>query len=267
VSRPGSRLQARWKALGTSGAGGCRLIAIWLHELGPRFEGVLLQSMRLAPDQGQVGARFAEPDRGIIGPVQRKAGRERRRRAPVIAFSGPSGSGKTRLLTRLVPVLVRRGLRVGALKHSGHRHGFDRRGKDSERIAAAGALAVVVEGPASLAYFGPPVGGAVEMARLLPPVDVVVAEGFKSDRIWRVEVHRRAIDHRFLCARDRRVVAVVTDEPAPRPIPAFSPREVEQLADFLCRRFRLGRGSPERRRRQRRRAAAPSMRTDVHPLS
>jgi molybdopterin-guanine dinucleotide biosynthesis protein MobB len=183
-----------------------------------------------------------------MSPVE-KAGRGRHRKAPIVAFSGPSGSGKTRLLTRLVPALVRRGLRVGALKHSGHPHGFDRQGKDSERIVGAGALAVVVEGPTALAYFGPPVGGALAMARLLPPVDVVVAEGFKSDRIWRVEVHRRATGRQFLCARDRRVVAVVTDEPPPRPIPAFSPEEIEELVDFLCRRFRLGRAPGGRRRR------------------
>jgi molybdopterin-guanine dinucleotide biosynthesis protein B len=171
--------------------------------------------------------------------------------APIIGFSGPSGSGKTRLLARLVPALVRRGLRVGALKHTGHPHGFDRRGKDSERLVRAGAVAVAIEGPAALAYFGPPAGGARAMARLLPPVDVIVAEGFRSERLWRVELHRRTIDPEFLCARDRRIVAVVTDEPPPRRIPSFAPGDVDALADFLCLRFRLVRAVriPRRRRR------------------
>jgi molybdopterin-guanine dinucleotide biosynthesis adapter protein len=168
------------------------------------------------------------------------AGR-RRRRIPIVGFSGPSGSGKTRLLVRLIPALVRRGLRVGALKHSGHQHGFDRRGKDSERMARAGAVAVAVEGPTAIAYFGPPVGGHEAMARLLPPADIIVAEGFRSGRLWRVEVHRKAVDRGFLCARDRRIVAVVTDEPPPREVPTFSPGDVERLADFLCQRFCVGR--------------------------
>jgi len=178
------------------------------------------------------------------------APRRRRRLAPIVGFSGPSGSGKTRLLVRLVPALVRRGLRVGALKHSGHPHGFDRFGKDSERIARAGAVAVAVEGPSALAYFGPPVGGSRAMARLLPPVDLIVAEGFKSERLWRVELHRRTIGREFLCARDRRILAVVTDEPPPRRIPSFSPGDVEELADFLCRRFRLGRATRAKRSRR-----------------
>lgn len=161
-----------------------------------------------------------------------------------MAVSGPSGAGKTRLLVRLLAALRRRGLRVGAIKHSGHRHSFDRPGTDSDRLAKAGAVAVAVQGPAGLAYFGPPVAGARTLARLLPPADLVLAEGFKSEPLPRIEVHRRAVSPEFLCARDRRVVAVVGDEAPPRPIASFTSGEVEALADFLCARFRL----PRRRR-------------------
>jgi molybdopterin-guanine dinucleotide biosynthesis protein B len=162
---------------------------------------------------------------------------------PIVAFSGPSGAGKTTLLERLVAELVRRGLAVSALKHSGHPHPFDVPGKDSDRLRRAGAQAVAVQGSRQLAWFGPPFpGGARALARLLPPADVVVAEGFKSERLPRVEVHRREAGRAFLCARDRSVIAVVTDEAPPRRLPAFAPGEVERLADFLVERFRLGRG-------------------------
>jgi molybdopterin-guanine dinucleotide biosynthesis adapter protein len=179
----------------------------------------------------------------------------RRRLIPIVVFSGPSGAGKTRLLTRLVPALRRRGLRVGALKHAGHPHSFDRRGKDSERLVRAGAAAVAVGGPGGVAYFGPPAAGARALARLLPPVDLVVAEGFKSEALPRVEVHRREAGTEFLCARDRRVMAVVTDEVPPRQLPTFRADEVEALADFLCRRLRIGS------------RAALSGQTDRRPLS
>ncbi len=163
-------------------------------------------------------------------------------RPAIVAFSGPSGSGKTRLLVRLLPALVRRGLRVAALKHSGHPHSFDVPGKDTDRLRRAGALAVAVEGPAGAAWFGPPPGGARAMARLLPAVDLVVAEGFKAERLPRVEVHARKASREFLCAHDRRVVAVVSDEAPPRDLPCFAHGQVEALADFLCRRFGLAAG-------------------------
>ena len=164
----------------------------------------------------------------------------RRRPAPVVAFSGPSGSGKTTLLVALVRELRRRGLRVAAIKHSGHPHGFDVPGKDSDLLLRAGAASVAVQGPRQLAVFGPPrPGGARALARLLPPVDLVVVEGWKEERLPRIEVHRRAVGRAFACARSRSFIAVVTDEPPPRALPTFSPGDVGGLADFLCDRFGL----------------------------
>jgi|OpeIllAssembly_1097287.scaffolds.fasta_scaffold1117396_1 molybdopterin-guanine dinucleotide biosynthesis protein B len=173
----------------------------------------------------------------------------RRRLTPVVAFSGHSGAGKTTLLERLLPALARRGIRAGALKHSGHPHAFDVPGKDSDRLRRAGAVAVAVQGPAGLAWFGPPLrGGARALARLLPPCDLVLAEGFKSERLPRVEVHRAAVGGPFLCARDRGVVAVVSDVPPPRRLPTFHPDDVEAIADFLAGRLRRsGRRAPSRR--------------------
>jgi molybdopterin-guanine dinucleotide biosynthesis protein B len=154
---------------------------------------------------------------------------------PIVAFSGASGAGKTTLLVKLIPALVARGLTVAALKRSGHPHPLDRPGKDSARLKRAGAVAVAVQGPLELAYFGPPVGGVRALARLLPGADLVVAEGFKDEPVPRVEVHRSSIDRTFLCARDRRVIAVVSDVRPPRAVPWFTPREVDALAELLCR--------------------------------
>jgi molybdopterin-guanine dinucleotide biosynthesis adapter protein len=170
---------------------------------------------------------------------------------PIVAVSGSSGVGKTRLLARLIPALVARGLRVGALKHTSHDHPFDRRGKDTEVLRRAGAIAAAIDGPRGLAYFGPPARSVRALARLLPPVDVIVAEGFKHEPLPRVEVHRRTVSREFLCASDRRVLAVVTDEPPPRPVPAFEADDVEALADLLCARLRLARGKPRPRERLR----------------
>lgn len=167
------------------------------------------------------------------------AARRRRRLTPIVAFSGPSGVGKTRLLRRLVAELVRRGLRVGIVKHSGHAHPFDRRGKDTEVLRRAGAVAAAIEGPAGMACFGPPTGSARALARLLPQVDLVLAEGWRREPLPRVEVHRRRVSPEFLCASDRRIFAVVSDEPPPRRVATFGASDVGPLADLLCARFDL----------------------------
>jgi len=169
-----------------------------------------------------------------------KATDARRRPVPMVAFSGPSGAGKTTVLVALVKELRARGLRVAAIKHSGHPHGFDVPGKDSDLLLRAGAVSVAVQGPAQLAIFGAPrPGGARGLARLLPPVDLVLVEGWKEERLPRVEVHRRAVSREFACARSRGFIAVVSDEPPPRALPTFAPGAVGALADFLCERLGL----------------------------
>ena len=185
----------------------------------------------------------------------------RTRRPPVVAVSGPSGSGKTHLLVRLIPALARRGVRVAVLKHTRHAHPFDGPGKDTEVVRRAGAVAAAIEGPAGMAYFGPPAGGIRALARVLPPVELVLAEGFRDEPVPRVEIHRRSVAREFLCARDRRVFAIVTDEPPPRPIQAFTSRDVAALAALLCDRF--GVGVPSRRKgRLRVRPGVSTLRAD-----
>jgi molybdopterin-guanine dinucleotide biosynthesis protein B len=159
---------------------------------------------------------------------------------PIVAVSGPSGSGKTRLLARLIPALARRGVTVAVLKHTRHLHPFDRAGKDTDVLRRAGAVAAAIEGPSGMALFGPPAGGLRALARMLPRVHLVLAEGFRREAVPRLEVHRRSVSRAFLCSRDRRVFAIVTDEPPPGPIRAFSADEIEPVAEFLCARFGLG---------------------------
>ncbi len=182
---------------------------------------------------------------------RRKAPGRRRRGAPppVVAVSGASGSGKTRLLARLIPELSRRGLAVGVVKHTRHAHPFDRAGKDTDVFRRAGAVAAAIEGPDAMALFRPPAGGLRALARLLPAVDLVLAEGFRDERVPRIEVHRRGVSRELLCARDRRVFAVVGEDAPPRGVPLFPPDgSVEAIADLLL--GRLGMAPRPRRRRK-----------------
>jgi molybdopterin-guanine dinucleotide biosynthesis protein B len=167
---------------------------------------------------------------------------------PVVAVSGPSGAGKTRLLTRLIPLLRRRGLEVAVIKHTRHRHSFDVPGKDTDLLRRAGAVAAAIQGPGGLAFFGPPAGRARDLVRLLPPCHLILAEGWRGEALPRIEVHRRAVARDFLCQVDRLVFAVVTDEPPPRPLPVFHPDRLGPLADLLVARFIEG--APARRRRR-----------------
>lgn len=167
------------------------------------------------------------------GRVRQNAGHP-----PVLALSGPSGAGKTRLLRRLIPILVARGLRVAVLKHTRHRHPLDVRGKDTDVLRRAGAVAAAISAPTGVACFGPPAHGLPDLLRLLPTVDLVLVEGWRAEPLPRIEVHRRSVSRTFLCADDPRILAVVSDERPPRDVPWFRPVEVERVATWLVRYLR-----------------------------
>lgn len=57
---------------------------------------------------------------------------------------GHSGSGKTTLAEALIRIWRGQGLRVGALKHTGHSHELDHHGKDSWRMRESGGEPVAI---------------------------------------------------------------------------------------------------------------------------
>ncbi len=156
---------------------------------------------------------------------------------PVLAFVGHSDSGKTQLLVRLAHVLTRRGLRVGCLKHS-HHTTLDQPGSDSALLRQAGMERVAVWGGRELALFAPAPRSLADVAPLFSGMDLVLAEGFKSGPLPKVEVHRPG--RRYLCRDDRSVVAVVSGTRPPRG-EWFTPDEVERLADLVEGMARGGR--------------------------
>jgi molybdopterin-guanine dinucleotide biosynthesis protein MobB len=101
--------------------------------------------------------------------------------ALAVSIVGPSGSGKTTLAAALIALLAARGLRVVAIKHASHGFQFDREGKDSQRLRAAGAAVVAVVGPDEhgIVAAGGGLETAVRLVRSLgDEADVVLVEGF-----------------------------------------------------------------------------------------
>jgi len=114
---------------------------------------------------------------------------------PVVGICGASGSGKTTLVERLLPLLRERGLKVGVVKHHGHGGPVatpaEWQGKDSQRLAAAGANRVALAHAGGVWLEAPGLAGAgprALSARLMAGLDMVIAEGFKSAGIPKIEV-------------------------------------------------------------------------------
>jgi len=110
---------------------------------------------------------------------------------PCLRFLAPSGTGKTTLLCGVLAELTSRGLRVFSLKSSHHDIRLDRPGKDSFRMADAGAegVGLVAKGMSSF-FFADAADPRPELLDLLAWLerspygtpDLVLAEGFRGAR-------------------------------------------------------------------------------------
>lgn|ERR1700690_354831 len=120
----------------------------------------------------------------------------------VFGIAGWSGSGKTSLLEKLIPVLVRDGLKVSTLKHAHHQAETDTPGKDSWRHREAGAYEVLLVTGSRWALMhelrDEPEPGLAEMLKRLSPCNLVLVEGFKREAIPKLEIHRQALGKPWL---------------------------------------------------------------------
>jgi molybdopterin-guanine dinucleotide biosynthesis adapter protein len=155
----------------------------------------------------------------------------------VLGIAGYSGSGKTTLIEKLVPLLVREGLRVSLVKHAHHDFDVDQPGKDSWRHRQAGCTQVLVTSRKRWALMhelrGEPEPGFAEQLRQLSPCDLVLVEGYKFDPLPRIEVHRKAGGQPLLFPGDPHVIAVATDEPLDTRLPCLPLDDAAAVARFV----------------------------------
>jgi molybdopterin-guanine dinucleotide biosynthesis protein B len=161
---------------------------------------------------------------------------------PIVSIVGKSNAGKTTLIEKLLPCLVKRGLKVGSIKHDVHGFEMDRPGKDSYRHKHAGAVATIISSPKQI--------GLVldvdhdhtiqEVAeRFYAGLDLVVTEGYKRESWPKVEIHRQELLRPLLASKEEGLIALVTDEPMPVDVPHFGLDDADALADFIVEYYGL----------------------------
>jgi molybdopterin-guanine dinucleotide biosynthesis protein B len=156
----------------------------------------------------------------------------------IIGLAGWSGSGKTTLVTNVIPVLVKRGLKVSTVKHAHHEFDTDQPGKDSwlHRQAGASEVAIVSSRRWAIVHeLGdepePPLG---DVLAKLSAVDLVIVEGFKRHPHPKLEVYRAAVGKPLLHPGDDCIVAIATDAPLPHAeVPVLMLDDVESIANVL----------------------------------
>lgn len=164
---------------------------------------------------------------------------------PILGFAAYSGVGKTTLLSQIIPLLKQKGLRIGLIKHGHHNFDVDVPGKDSYRLRQAGASPVMIVSKYRRATI-------TEISSELEPrlddqlklfdqseLDLVLVEGFKSEKFPKIELHRAGLGHPLLYLNDANIIAVASDSglAIPAPLAALDINQPEQVAGFILDRF------------------------------
>jgi molybdopterin-guanine dinucleotide biosynthesis adapter protein len=163
----------------------------------------------------------------------------------IFGFAGYSGSGKTTLIEQLIPLFTARALKVSLIKHAHHTFDVDTPGKDSYRHRHAGCTEVLVTSSRRWVMMHELRGAAEpdlnQQLMHLSPCDLVLVEGFKHDRIPKIEVYRAVVGEPLLHPHDANIVAVASDAPLPTRLPQLDLNQPPQIAEFVLKHLGLAR--------------------------
>jgi molybdopterin-guanine dinucleotide biosynthesis adapter protein len=158
----------------------------------------------------------------------------------IIGLAGWSGSGKTTLITKVLPCLITRGMRVSTIKHAHHGFDLDQPGKDSFMHRAAGATEVAISSSRRFAILHELREEAEwdlpDLLQKLAPVDLVLVEGFKRDAFPKLEIHRAANGKPLIHPDDPHIIAIASDVQLPQArVPVVDLDDIERISDVLLR--------------------------------
>ena len=157
---------------------------------------------------------------------------------PIISVVGKSESGKTTLIEKLIPELKNRGYRIGTIKHAHHNFDMDKEGKDSWRHKAAGSETVVIVSPGKISIVKDEDFERLEhLEKYFDGMDLVITEGFKSEKMPKIEICRTARNKEPLCQDDNTLIALVTDTKTNCNVPTFGLEEIKELADLIAKQY------------------------------
>lgn len=158
----------------------------------------------------------------------------------VFGVVGWKNAGKTTLVERLIAEFVRRGWRVGSIKHGHHDLDVDQPGRDSWRHRAAGATEVAVIGGRRYAIMRESEPTLEEVLGRLSPADLILIEGYKREAHRKIEIRAGGEP---MAANDPAILAVASDvRPSDTTLPWFQRDDVSGIADFIADRVPPPRG-------------------------
>jgi len=157
---------------------------------------------------------------------------------PIISIVGKSESGKTTLIEKIIPVLKKRGYKIGTIKHAYHGFDIDQKGKDSWRHKKAGADMTLVASPGKIAIVKDENSESLaSLKKYFDDMDLIIIEGYKKESNPKIEIFRSARHREPLCQNDDNLIALVTDTKLDLKVPKFGLEDTEKLTDLIEKKY------------------------------
>ncbi|HEX9746411.1 MAG TPA: molybdopterin-guanine dinucleotide biosynthesis protein B [bacterium] len=153
-----------------------------------------------------------------------------------IHIVGRKNSGKTTLVVEIVEELVRRGMKVGTIKHTPHTHELDVPGKDSHRHRVAGGFPAAIVAKDLTAVFTPtdPDSNYYEvLERHFENCDLVIVEGDIESPEPKIEVWRQDTGTVPIVHERGDIHAVVTDDEIVTAVPVWGREDIGAICDKI----------------------------------
>lgn len=161
---------------------------------------------------------------------------------PILGFAAYSGTGKTTLLINIIPLLKKRGLETGVIKHAHHAFEIDQPGKDSYEIRKSGASQMLIGSKQRWALMVEE-DEENKKTRLeeyishlnQDKLDLILVEGFKLEEIPKIELHRPSLGKPLIYNSDESVIAIASDAPLSEKtdLPILDLNNYESIVDYI----------------------------------
>ena len=129
------------------------------------------------------------------------------------------------------------------IKHAHHAFDVDQPGKDSYRHRHAGCTEVLVSSSRRWALMhelrGAPEPGFDALVKNIAPCDLLLVEGFKREKLPKLEVYRAVTGEPLLHPQDPDIVGVASDRKLETALPWMHLDDAPAIAAFIVRQVGL----------------------------
>ena len=157
----------------------------------------------------------------------------------IIGITGWKDVGKTHYASLIIKLLVKRGYKVGSVKHAHNDFDIDKPGTDSFKHREAGSSQVIISSSKRWAKIiennNKKEKSLDELIEEFKDIDIVVVEGFKNENHPKIEILGNGFIN--INREINNVIAIVSDELDDNNIPVFKKNDTEGLTKFIINKI------------------------------